>query len=103
MVYNTVSQRPGVVVFSEVYFPWGWEATIDGRPANIGRANYVLRALQVPAGKHEIVFTFNPKSLDVTNSISVAAVIIIYLLAAGALALWIIKLLRSRKQENSSK
>ncbi len=103
LVYTTDSRQPGVVVFSEVYFPWGWEATIDGRPAEIARADYVLRALQVPAGKHEIVFTFNPKSLDVTNGISIASVIVIYILAAGALAMWIIGLLRSRKQENSSK
>lgn len=100
LVYKTSNRNPGVAVFSEIYFPWGWIATIDGKEAPIGRANYVLRALQVPAGEHEIVFDFNPKSLDVTNDISVASVIVIYLLAAGALVFWIRGIIRrDRKQE----
>ncbi|MBD5231233.1 MAG: YfhO family protein [Bacteroidales bacterium] len=96
--YKTVSNTPGVVVFSEIYFPWGWTATIDGKEAPIGRANYVLRALQVPAGTHDIEFTFNPKSLEVTNDISVAAVILIYILCAAAIAVPVVVCLRRKKK-----
>lgn len=97
LAYKTRSASDGVVVFSEIYFPWGWTATIDGKEAPIGRANYVLRALRVPAGSHDIVFTFNPRQLDVTNDISVAAVGVIYLLLAGALGMWIVSAVRSRR------
>jgi len=95
--YLTHSSHPGVVVFSEIYFPWGWTATIDGKVAPIARANYALRALRVPAGEHKIVFEFDPKSLDVTNSISVCAIAVIYLLCAVALAGWGWSLIRRRK------
>ena len=58
LTYHAHSAQGGVAVFSEVYFPWGWTATVDGKEAKIGRVNYVLRALQLPAGDHTIVFTF---------------------------------------------
>ena len=51
--YEVNSKNGGVVVFSEIYYP-GWKATIDGKDAEIGRANYVLRAMYVPAGKHSV-------------------------------------------------
>jgi uncharacterized membrane protein YfhO len=72
-------------VFSEVWFPWGWHATVDGKEAQLGRVNYVLRAMQVPAGQHEIVMTFNPESLHVTANVAYASVVLIYLLLIGAL------------------
>ena len=50
LTYHTHSAQGGLAVFSEIYFPWGWKATIDGKEAKIGRVNYVLRALQLPAG-----------------------------------------------------
>lgn len=58
--YNTTKDR--VAVFSEVYYPAGWKATIDGEPATIFRANYILRALKLPAGSHKIEFAFKPES-----------------------------------------
>lgn len=85
--YNARTAKGGVAVFSEVYFPDGWEATIDGKPAEIGRVNYVLRALNVPAGNHHIEFVFAPKALETTNTLSVVGVILVYLFSAGALAL----------------
>lgn len=86
LTYKAKSANGGVVVFSEVYFPWGWSATIDGKPAEIARVNYTLRAMRVPAGEHEITMTFDPKSLAVTNGLGVAGSIVIYLLLIGALA-----------------
>lgn len=85
--YKVNTANGGVAIFSEIYFPWGWTATIDGKEAPIGRANYVLRALNVPAGSHEITFRFDPQSLKVTNAISIVAVVIIYLICICALAL----------------
>ncbi len=87
LAYKTSSKKDGIVVFSEIYFPWGWTATIDGKEAPIARANYVLRALRVPAGNHEIVFSFDPAELKVTDAVSVAAVILIYLLLCTSLTL----------------
>ena len=55
--YTSDNSKDGVAVFSEIYYP-GWTATIDGKPVEVARVNYVLRALRVPAGHHEIVLTF---------------------------------------------
>lgn len=85
--YTVRSDRGGVVVFSEIYYP-GWTATIDGAPAEIGRANYLLRALRVPAGTHQVVFEFRPSSIAVTDSIAFAAIAAILLLFVAAGVLW---------------
>ena len=82
--YEVESANGGLVVFSEVYYP-GWTATIDGQSAEIGRANYVLRALNVPAGKHEVVFAFHPESVSTTETIAYVALGILVLLIILAL------------------
>ncbi|MDE5549876.1 MAG: YfhO family protein, partial [Bacteroidaceae bacterium] len=66
---------------------WGWNATIDGKDAEIGRVDYVLRALNVPAGKHEVVFTFAPQSIDATETIAYVALGILLLLIVVAVVL----------------
>ncbi len=76
--YETESGKGGVVVFSEIYYP-GWTATIDGNPAELGRVDYVLRALKVPAGKHQIVLTFKPKSINTTETIAYIAGVVLLL------------------------
>lgn len=91
LTYHVNSQNGGVVVFSEVYFPWGWHATIDGKKADIARANYVLRAIKVPAGSHTITMWFDPDSLRATNTISVIAVWIIYAICLVAFGLCLVK------------
>ena len=88
--YTIQSQKGGVVVFSEIYYP-GWSVTIDGKPAEMGRVNYVLRALKVPAGRHEIVATFRPASVTTTNNIAYAALAITILLFVFAIVIRIRK------------
>ena len=86
LIYETSSPKEGVVVFSEIFYP-GWQATIDGQPIDIARANYILRAVNVPAGKHTIEMRFDPKSLHVTEGIAYSG---LALLIIGAIAgLWI--------------
>lgn len=83
LTYEVNSGKGGVVVFSEVYYP-GWTATIDGEPAELGRVNYILRALNVKPGKHEVVLSFFPKSVDTTETIAYTAYAILILVLAGA-------------------
>lgn len=82
--YDIRSPRGGVAVFSEVFYP-GWTVTIDGRPAEAGRANYLLRALKVPAGNHEVVFEFRPASVRTTDAVAFGAIAVILALFAAAL------------------
>lgn len=86
LTYHSRLSRPRVAVFSEIYFPWGWQATVDGKPVEIGRVNYVLRALNLPAGNHTVTFEFKPQSVERAESISVASIILIYIVCLGALA-----------------
>lgn len=83
--YKSSSSKPELAIFSEVYYPKGWQITIDGEPAQMLRANYTLRALPIPAGDHTIEFKFEPKSIKVTDTIAYIALLIM-LLTAG----WII-------------
>ena len=76
--YETSSATGGIVIFSEIYYP-GWQATIDGKPLELGRADYVLRAAYVPAGKHKICMTFRPASVKATETVAYAALILIVL------------------------
>lgn len=97
LTYSVNSAKGGIAVFSEIYFPWGWTATVDGKETQIGRVNYTLRALRVPAGRHEIRFSFDPKSVRVTNNISIASVSVIYILCAISLLLLALPIIRKRK------
>ena len=82
LTYEVNSDRGGVIVFSEIYYP-GWTATIDGEPAELGRVDYILRALSVKPGKHEVVLSFFPKSVDVTETIAYIAYAILLLVLVG--------------------
>lgn len=84
MTYTVNSAKGGVVVFSEVYYP-GWSATIDGQPAELGRVNYILRALNVKAGKHEVVLDFHPSSISITETIAYTALAVLLLAICAAL------------------
>lgn len=94
LTYHANSAKGGVAVFSEVFFPWGWTATIDGKPAEIDRVNYLLRAINIPAGSHTIEMTFNPESLRVTDRAATGAIILIYIGLIAAVAETIRRLLK---------
>lgn len=98
--YDVTTAKGGVAVFSEVYFPWGWKATIDGNDAPIARVNYILRAMRVPAGKHKIEMRFDPESIHVTASIAYASVTIIYLVTLLALFFYIIAQEKPKDDDN---
>ncbi len=85
LTYEVKSSKGGVVVFSEVYYP-GWTATIDGQPAELGRVDYILRALNVKPGTHKVVLDFHPKSLKTTETvayISYGALVLLILIGVG--------------------
>ena len=78
---------PCLLVLSEIYYPAGWQATIDGNPAEIHQTNYVLRSVAVPEGRHEVVMTFEPSSFTAGHLVSriAATLVLAGLIAAGAL------------------
>ena len=88
LTYKSNSIKDNVAVFSEIYFPWGWKATIDGESVPVGRVDYVLRALKVPAGEHTIEFEFSPASLRATNALAIISLCFIGLNCLIALGLW---------------
>src|SRR5690606_10300233 len=90
MTYESESTAPGLAVFSEIYYPKGWVATIDGQEAPILRANFVLRALAIPEGKHTIVFTFRPDAYFIGNKVTMASSWIMLLLVIGSIG-WSLK------------
>lgn len=79
--YNVSSEKGGVVVFSEIYYP-GWTATIDGQKTELGRVNYILRALNVEKGKHTIELTFDPQSVHTTEIIAIISFATLLILIA---------------------
>lgn len=81
--YTSQSSKSQLAVFSEIYYPKGWHAYIDKKPAKFIRANYVLRAMIVPEGTHEIEWRFEPKEVEITQKISVASSVSLLLLALG--------------------
>lgn len=70
--YDAQSKTGGVIAFSEIYYP-GWTATVDGQPVEVGRVNYVLRAIKVGAGNHKIVLDFHPATLQTTETLAYIA------------------------------
>jgi hypothetical protein len=87
ITYESQSNANGLAVFSEIYYPKGWKATIDGKEVPMLRANYVLRALEVPAGKHAIEFKFEPEPYLIGNRITMASSWVLLLVVLGTLGL----------------
>ena len=83
LVYTYSATKDQLAVFSEVYYPKGWVATVDGKEQPIFRTDYILRGMVVPAGEHEIIFEFKPKTYIVGNKVSFASSILLLLAVAG--------------------
>lgn len=98
LTYKSETGREQLAVFSEIYYDKGWNAYVDGKPAPYFRANYVLRAMIVPAGSHTIEFKFEPVAYATGEKISYASSILLVLLALGTLGFMV-----SRKSETSAK
>ena len=82
--YSAASDR--LAVFSEIYYPDGWHATVDGQPVDLVRADWTLRAALLPAGEHEVVMTFLPSSYSIGATVSAIAsigLLLLLLMAVG--------------------
>ena len=83
--YTSNLSQIKTAVFSEIYYPYGWKAYIDGQPVEIFRANYVLRALNIPAGEHQIRFEFRPDTVYKGDKVGVVCLILILTFVAGSI------------------
>lgn len=90
LTYTVDAKKGGLAVFSEVYYPENWVATIDGKPADIIKVNYMLRGLDIPAGKHKVEFSYVDEKYSKYNTYSIIATIIL-LLIFGAAGFWYYK------------
>ncbi len=99
--YMYTAKTGQIAVFSEIYYDKGWNAFIDGKPAPYFRANYVLRAMVVPAGKHEIEFRFEPRVYFTGEKISFASSLILILLLFGYAGNEIFKSVRKKTDKAS--
>ena len=86
LTYDVKSAKGGVVVFSEVFYP-GWTATVDGEPVSLGRVNYVLRAITVQPGQHQVELSFFPKTIEVTETVAYVSLGLLLLLVIVAVFL----------------
>lgn len=91
LVYKYSSGGERLAIFSEIYYPRGWKSYVDGKESSHFRADYVLRAMVVPEGEHEIRFVFDPDSYKTGNRVSLASSILLILLAAGYFGMKLIK------------
>ena len=81
LIYTADAKKDELAIFSEVYYPKGWQVTIDGEPAKMFRANYTLRALPIPKGNHIVEFRFDPQSIKITDGIAYASLLVILITA----------------------
>ena len=76
--YEVKTGKGGIVVFSEIYYP-GWKAEVDGKPVDVSRVNYVLRAIRVEPGTHQVRLSFFPESVDKTETVANIAMVLLLL------------------------
>ena len=87
LIYSTYTDKEQLAVFSEVYYEPDWKAYIDGQPAEYFRANYILRAMVIPAGQHKIEFINEAPMIKVWDIVSIAFSVLLVILVAGAIYL----------------
>ncbi len=97
LTYQAQSDKGGVIVFSEIYYP-GWEALVDGKPVDIARVNYTLRAIRVEAGQHEIELRFFPQTVEKTEAVAHIALILLVLSVIAAI---VVPMVRRKKTDLS--
>ena len=101
LTYHASTANGGLAVFSEVFFPWGWHATIDDQEVPIGRVNYILRAIPIPAGSHTIKMVFDPESVRYTETAAYISIIVIYLALAATILVAVVRTRRKNKPQSA--
>jgi uncharacterized membrane protein YfhO len=99
--FEVISQNGGFVVFSEIYYPKGWTATVSGEKTDIYQTNYILRGVKVPAGKHTIILEFKPDAIFVANKIATIGSILVLLVVVFAIVRMFLKFKDELKSENT--
>jgi uncharacterized membrane protein YfhO len=84
-----------LAVFSDIYYPYGWKAYVDGKETEIMKANYILRAIKIPQGQHKIEFKFHPDSFYKGGSIAM----ICSLLILGLTGFSLVRLFKPKQEE----
>ncbi|WP_420601367.1 YfhO family protein [Flagellimonas sp.] len=84
--YQSSNANAGFAVFSEMHYPFGWQAYIDGKPEQQYKVNYALRGMKVPAGDHEIEFKFEPEVVKTGSQIALGSNILLGLIILGGIA-----------------
>lgn len=103
LVYETNNSQNGLAVFSEIYYPEGWTATIDGKKAHILRTNFALRALMIPAGKHQVEFTFTLPGFAEAETISYTGSILLTLFILTGIVVLVLKFRKEETPEQPKK
>ena len=85
--YRFSANSPQFAVFSEIYYPEGWNVYIDGAKADYVKTDYVLRGMLIPAGNHEIEFLFEPKSYSIGRTITIIANLLVFLVLLFSICL----------------
>ena len=96
--YEYATSKPGTIVFSEIYYPYGWKATVDGKPVDIFRVNYMLRAINVPAGTHSIHMEFDPDSVKKGDTIAMVCITIMYSIILLVIGIALFRVVRKKQQ-----
>ncbi len=94
--YESSSAKESIIIFSEIYYSHGWDAYVDGKPADYFRCNYVLRGMKLPAGNHKIEFKFEPDSYYTGEKIAMASSALILLIFFGVMGMEIMKWRKER-------
>ncbi len=103
LYYETESKAPGLAVFSEIYYPHGWQAYINGKPAAHFRVDYVLRAMAIPEGYNKIEFKFEPEVIKKGSAVVLASSILFLILLLGSIFLRIKSVQKSERNDNTPK
>lgn len=83
ITYETENSQDGFAVFSEIYYNRGWKAKLDGKEVDYARVNYVLRGMDIPAGKHQVEFVFEPEKFKTMQTVNMMGNILLLLLVGG--------------------